>query len=87
MGSTTATHGGEDTAPADPAASYLWLWFVCTNTMAKMGKVKDKKNMEHQTDPLQTGSLYTTFCAFWKGSENGKADRQISFIYKHTTPD
>lgn len=55
-GSTIATHGGQDTALADPGASYLWLRIACTSTMAKTGRLKDKKHMEHQTDPVKTGS-------------------------------
>lgn len=51
-GSTIASHGGEDTPLADPAAPNWWLQLVCTNTMVKTGRVKDKKHMEHQTDPL-----------------------------------
>lgn len=79
-GSTTATHGGQDTALADPAASYLWLCTVCSSTMAKTGRLKDKNHIEHQTDALKTGSeccslILHILCILerkwkWKGWQN-----------------
>lgn len=41
-GSIVAGHRGQNTALADPAASYLWLWFVCNSSMVKARIVEER---------------------------------------------